>query len=225
MKAKLLSLAASCAAAGVVLASGAAQATVLMGHLTVDNGYFAYISTSDSTLGTLVSSGTYWPTANTFSTVLPAATTLYLHIEAMNQGVIAGVLGDFSLIGSGYEFANGAQTLTTETTDWTGIYNDKNSDFTPQPWVVPTGGVVSYGPNVKAGPWHHNAGISSTADWIWPTGATKSGVACLKCTVDLSTPIFATAVPEPAEWAMIITGLGMIGATARFGRRRQAVAF
>lgn len=226
MKAKFISLAASCAVASVALAAGGAQATVLTGSMTVDNGYFAYISTSDSTLGTLVGSSTYWPTATAFSKLLPLAPVLYLHIEAIQTGVVAMALGQFTLSDSKYEFANGTQTLLTNTTDWKGVLNDGNFAFTPQPWVTPTGGVLSYGLNVHATPnWHHIDGISSAAEDIWAVGgANAKGVACKKCTVDLSAEIFATAVPEPAEWAMIITGLGMIGATARFGRRRQALA-
>ena len=225
MKAKFTGLAASCAVASVALAAGGAQATVLTGSMTVDNGFFAYISTSDSTLGTLIGSSTYWPTATALSKLLPLAPVLYLHIEAIQTGVVAMALGQFTLSDSKYEFANGTQTLLTNTTDWKGVLNDGNSTFAAQPWVTPTGGVLSYGLNVNATPnWHHIAGISSAAEDIWAVGGTTGGVACKKCTVDLSAEIFATAIPEPAEWAMIITGLGMIGATARFGRRRQALA-
>jgi hypothetical protein len=39
-----------------------------------------------------------------------------------------------------------------------------------------------------------------------------------------STPI-TTAVPEPATWAMMLLGFGMVGATARYRRRNSAVRF
>ena len=35
---------------------------------------------------------------------------------------------------------------------------------------------------------------------------------------------FASTVPEPATWAMLILGFGMTGATLRLGRRRNALA-
>lgn len=231
MKAKLLSLAASCAAAGVMLAASAAQATVLMATLTVDNGYFAYISTSDSTLGTLVGSGTYWPNATTFSALLPNAPKLFLHIEAVNTGNIGGFLGDFSLTGTKFSFANGTQSLSTGTADWKGILNDANHKFIAQPWVTPTGAVATVGKAALSGKnaagepeWGFIAGIKPTSQWIWSADSLlPSGKACPACTVDFSTEL-TSVVPEPAEWAMIITGLGMIGATARFGRRRRALA-
>lgn len=34
-----------------------------------------------------------------------------------------------------------------------------------------------------------------------------------------------TAVPEPATWAMMLVGFGMVGATARYRRRKSNVAF
>ena len=199
-----------------------AQATVLSGTLTTDNGFFAYLSTSDSTLGSdFLASSTYWPTAVSFSKVLPAAPVLYLHIEGIQTGIVEMITGQFSLSGTKYEFANGTQSLLTNTTDWKGSYVNGSKTFTIQPWVTPTGAVLSYGLNVNSTPlWHHIAGISSAAEDIWPV----DNAGCQKCTVDISTPIYLTPLPEPAEWAMIITGLGMVGATARFGRRRQAVA-
>lgn len=36
---------------------------------------------------------------------------------------------------------------------------------------------------------------------------------------------FTAAVPEPATWAMMLVGFGMIGATARYRRRKSNVAF
>lgn len=35
----------------------------------------------------------------------------------------------------------------------------------------------------------------------------------------------ASAVPEPATWAMMLVGFGMIGATARYRRRKASVSF
>ena len=35
----------------------------------------------------------------------------------------------------------------------------------------------------------------------------------------------ATAVPEPATWAMMLLGFGLIGASVRYGRRKPASAF
>jgi hypothetical protein len=36
-------------------------------------------------------------------------------------------MGDFTLSDAGFRFANGTQSLLTETTDWVGAYNDSNS--------------------------------------------------------------------------------------------------
>lgn len=39
-----------------------------------------------------------------------------------------------------------------------------------------------------------------------------------------SSPVMAGAVPEPATWAMMLVGFGMIGAAARYRRRVPATA-
>lgn len=35
----------------------------------------------------------------------------------------------------------------------------------------------------------------------------------------------APAIPEPASWAMMVVGLGMVGGSARYRRRRTTLAF
>jgi hypothetical protein len=146
-------------------------------------------------LGTLVSSGNSWPTTFTLSSALTAGVTNYLHIEAINYGGPAIFIGDFTLSDTGFKFANGSQTLLTDTTDWSGSYNNGNSDPSQQQtWIQPTGGVTSFGTN-GAGPWGTLSNISSSAQFIWPDdsnsfpdpGAGDNGV-CGFCTVDFSTP-------------------------------------
>ena len=40
-------------------------------------------------------------------------------------------------------------------------------------------------------------------------------------TIDFASPVYAVSVPEPAQWAMIIGGLGLIGCAKRVGRRSR----
>ena len=47
-------------AIGMIASANLAHPATLSGSLTVDNFFFAYVSTSDSTLGTLVASGADW---------------------------------------------------------------------------------------------------------------------------------------------------------------------
>lgn len=208
------------AALTAALGAGFAQATTLSGDLTVDNAFYAYVSTNPSVLGTLVASGNNWMSNVTLpSTALTPGKTNYLQIEAINYGLWGGFIGDFSLSGSGFRFANGSQSLVTNTANWLGIYNDSNSDpSTPQAWVEPTGSVVSQGPLVSY-PWDVvcpgcNTGIDPSADWIWPSNAFWPGKygdptygACQYCTVDLSTAITPVAAPEPATLPLLATGL------------------
>jgi len=219
-----LFLAGASAIGFLALAGGASASTQLTGTMTADNAFFAYLGTSPSSLGALVGSGNYWPGAFALTpSTLTAGTTYYLNIEAINYGGPGAFSAVLSLGGTGFKFANGSQTLTTDPVNlaaWTGIYNDGNSLVTPQDWVQPTGAVLQPSYN----PWGN---IVGTPNWIWPADASSSPGGpsgyCQYCTVDFSVAITPTGVPEPATWALMLVGLGGLGAGLR-SRRRAAVA-
>src|SRR5689334_19905777 len=84
------------------------RASTIGGSLTSDNAFFAYISTSDSTLGTLVAQGNDWGSTFSFSNFeLTAGQAYYLHIEAINYGGPGAIIGQFTLNDTAFQFANG----------------------------------------------------------------------------------------------------------------------
>jgi hypothetical protein len=204
----------------LVATTAVAQATTLTGNMTSDNAFFAYLGTSPSTLGTLVASGNDW----TASFVLPPTglapgATNYLNIEAINYGGPGGFSAVLNLSDTGFQFANGSQTLTTDPSNlasWLGGYNSSNSAVTPQTWIQPTGFVLqdlSYS-------WGNRAG---TPNWIWPSDPSSSSDqfnTCGFCTVDFSVAITSVGgVPEPSTWAMLLLGFAGVGFIAY--RRKQ----
>src|ERR1700742_2794214 len=84
-----------------------AAAPTLSGAITADKEYAAFLSTSDNTLGTLLTSGANWQSAQTFSAALGPGQTYYLHVIAKNwngPGDMAGgnpdaLLGSFAVTG------------------------------------------------------------------------------------------------------------------------------
>jgi len=190
--------------AAISLVTGA-RATSLGGALTADNAFYAYVSTDNSVLGTLVAQGNSWPTVFNFSNyALAPGQTYYLQIEAINYGGPGAFIGQFSLDDTGFQFSNGTQNLVTNTTDWASIYNNTNSDPTlQQPWVTPTEPVVSQGVN-GVGPWGTMSGIDASAQWI--DGSDNGLSVCQNCTVDFSTVITSNsaATPEPGTCGLLL---------------------
>lgn len=121
----------------------------------------------------------------------------------MDDGFIAGFLGDFTL-GGNASFAGGSANLTTDRSHWLVSASGFGSGYqTP----------ISYGTN-GVGPWGLHSGIDSNAQWIWsPDG-------CTNCTRYFSTSLNVTAVPEPSTIAMLSAGaFGLL-----LARRRRSEA-
>jgi hypothetical protein len=215
------------------------DATTLDGTFTVDNGFFAYVSTNPNLLGTLVaSSGAYWSSSKGLTFTLAPGQTYYLQVEAINAGGWGAFVGQFALSDSQFQFSNGSQTLLTNAMNWLGTYSDSNDSLSAQPWVTPSGTVVSFGANLATTfPWGSSTkntfgvdqaipGIDTNALWIWPTDALTEDTSlgyygvCQLCTVDFMTTITPTT-PLPATFPLFTTGLGVLGL---FGRRRKRKA-
>jgi len=191
-------------AAALAFACSSASATILESRVHVDDSFIAYISTSDSVAGTEFSSGNVWSEASFGSVELKAGQNYFLHILAINSGAMAGVLGEFSLFDSSHTFANGAQNLLTNTTDWIG----NNTGFGAA--NVELG---DYGFNGSE-PWYYRDDLSTDAKWIWAGYNEWTDAAYL------STRIIANElpaeVPEPGSLAL----LGLAGLAAL--KRRHA---
>ncbi len=216
-----------------VAASPFARATSLSGTALVDDGLYLYISTNNSTLGTEIASiptSVSWRTAASFSNyTLNPGSTYYLHAEVINNTGPGGFVGQFSLSDAGATFANGTQSLLTNTTDWQGTYNGPDSAGQALPWVTPTGLVWNEqtggnGPYWGSGTGFQASGISSNAQWLWTMNATSSpanpNYDCQYCMIDLSTTITvagtssigtqSASTPSPSTWALMLIGLAAL---------------
>ncbi len=186
------------AAAALSLGAGAAEAaSVLSGRLTVDNAFYAYLSTSPKVRGTLIASGNDWgKPVNLKSVTLKPGKTYYLHIEAINYGGPGAFLGAFKLSDDRFHFANGRREILTGASGWSGGFNNTSAAVAEQPWVEPRDGVFAQGA-WGVGPWGKVAGMPAQAQWIWPSDGRSSGAgqACGACTVDFS----ITISPTPAK--------------------------
>jgi hypothetical protein len=205
------------AAAAVILigVAGAAGATTLSGAMTADNVDYAWLGTSPNALGSPVASHGDWTSSSPVGPAsLTPGVTNYLNIEAINQGGPGGLSFVLNLSDTGFHFANGRQTLTTDPANlpyFTATYNNANGSATSQPWVPATGPAI-----VASYPWGNVVG---TANWADSIGGLN---VCGYCTVDFTVPILSSA-PEPATWALMLMGFGGLGAAMR-GHRRAALA-
>ena len=222
---RMLATAAAALLATIAAAQPAFADGVLSGNTTADNAFFAYVSTDPATLGTLIGSGNNWPSSFAVASSSLGPGTYYLQVEAINYGGPGGYSAVLNLSGDGL-FANGTQTLTTDPANlafWLGGFNSTNSDVVAQPWVEPAGSVLQ----ATSFSWGN---IVGTPNWIWPSDSQSSpgGASgpCEFCTVDFMTQFTigqASDVPEPATWAMMLLGFGVVGWSIRRARRAEAV--
>jgi hypothetical protein len=131
--------------------------TILKAHVNVDNQFSLYISSNDSVNGEYIGSGTDWQTGYSFSKKLVPGVTYYIHIFAWNVDGPGGFLGEFSLDNTGFRFANGTQTLTTNPTDWS---------LSTTSFGVGMSTPTDEGPNGCC-VWGELGGYSSTPHWLW----------------------------------------------------------
>lgn len=173
---------------GLALAGTSAYATDLTLAGTADDAFNAYLSTSDSTAGTLFASGNSWGTTYTGSITLTPGTTYYLHIDAFDvAGAPSMFIGELGLTDSAFWFDNGGQSSVTGDTNWSASTVGFGGTTTT---------ITDLGPNGTS-PWGSRSGISSNAHYIWTPG-------------DVSEHRYFTvkvnSVPEPMTLAVVSFG-------------------
>jgi hypothetical protein len=192
--------------AASILAGASAQAASLSGSYTADDYATVYLSTDlIADASEIVSDKTtLWGSTENFSgATLAAGQNYYLLIHARN--VFSGpamFLGDFSISGEGFRFANDALTLSTGTVNWA-----VNESGFGAPGAAP----VSLGTNAGLQIWGGRQGISADAEAIWAYYADWSA--------GYNGPAYfvahIVAVPEPESWAMFGAGLALLAVRRR----------
>ncbi|MFC1695641.1 DUF11 domain-containing protein [Pseudomonadota bacterium] len=148
--------------------STAAVATDVEMNISVDNSFEVSISDDAALPGAVIGSGSGWSPTNNFVQALVPGEINYIHVFAANTGTPSDAnpgafLGQFDLSDTGFEFANGTQTLLTCAVADCG-------------WLVgaapPAASIPEflYDHADAASPWAGDTpitGISPDADWIW----------------------------------------------------------
>ncbi len=146
--------------------------------------------------------GNNWQVTSSYSSVLTPGVTNYLHVVVGNHGGPGGFLGAFGLSNTDFEFANGTQSLGTNSTDWVyrwGSY--AGVDNTPFSQAT-----------VGNGPWGGNFNTANytgtSAQWLWnynSTGSDDHNV--LYFSTAIQSTVIPEPVPEPSTLALLSAAL------------------
>ena len=225
-----------------ITANSAAGAATLNLSVTADNAFSIYLSSNDAILGTPIGTSVGGPAGQWAQSFNYAATlsdpNYFIHVVGTNYNSANGLfdgagttngsapnpnafLGQFSITGGGYVFANNTTSLLTNSdpNQWFGIGAANNTT-----WTQPSAAVQNFGQNGGNNIWGDAIGgpvpgISNQAFWIWsnPDNANYA---------DLSTAIFSTEAPVvtplPAALPLFAGGLGVLGLLARRRNRNSA---
>ncbi|MEW7848551.1 PEP-CTERM sorting domain-containing protein [Massilia aurea] len=189
-------------ALAAVFATSTASATVLNSVIHVDNRFAAYISTSDTVQGTQFAWGTDWGWGFPATTSLLKGQDYFLHILAYDDSGVAGLMGQFTLVGTDHTFVNGTQSLLTNTVDFKGNNTGFNGVYSA---------LGEYGTN-GANPWGLQQDTAANAKWIWAGNQTTADVAYFSTRISAVQP---AAVPEPGSLALLGLGLACVAAASR----------
>ncbi len=186
---------------GLALMGASAFATDLSFAGTADDAFNAYLSTSDSSTGTLFASGNSWGTTYTGNVTLNPGTTYYVHIDAFDvAGAPSMFVGQLGLSDNAFWFDDNSQFSVTGDSNWSAS-------------VVGFGGagttISDLGPNGTS-PWGTRSGVSANAHFIWTPDAVSDH---RYFTVKVNT------VPEPMTLAAV--GVGCVALLRRRRANRQ----
>lgn len=187
--------------------SFAGLASAAGGTATADNAFAVYTGNATGSNLQLVGSGANWIQPFTFGPFNVAAGD-YLYVAVANWGDSRGFLGTFTTpIG----------VINSNTTDWLGANTPINyapiPDLPLNPLTASTIQGITWGPTyLSTGSWTTDV-ANPNAKWIWSGDSDN---------ILLRTATTVAAIPEPETHAMLLAGVGLIGAVLK--RRKAKLA-
>ncbi|MBB4155293.1 hypothetical protein GGQ80_003213 [Sphingomonas jinjuensis] len=184
------------------------------------------------TSGSVSSAHLFSPAVNLSTTPVTYSVFNGGTFQVTGSGDLSAASGRTGTLNGSINFSKTVGTVLAQTLTDLFVFSDGNGGtynfsgttvqtvtFSDTPGITTSGSFKVFGSLIDT-----NLGVGATASTL-TISFNSTGSSAYSSSATMSIGGVAPAVPEPATWAMMLVGFGMIGAASRYRRRSTAATF